>query len=212
MPRPPRPRPLFVDKPLPALTKDDPAGYSLFIEGVVLLAYNIAWVCCSQGVSFGDRNSYDDVCNMGANLYKLLIGESLHRKTADPGFGTNFPSTVGTPTDPDQDIGKAKTQMGRWSHGTTHTFLGGSEGSEFVRSFKLPSPTKLGDRLKKKLTSDAPMLEWETIESDDAKGMEEHEEGVLVKGYKGLASDTASDGGSERRSSGMSGWTRLKNR
>lgn len=64
------------------LAKEDPSTYSLFIEGVVLLAYNIAWACCTQGVPIGDKTSYEDVCNMGRNLYSLLIGNQLTNNPA----------------------------------------------------------------------------------------------------------------------------------
>lgn len=184
----PRPRPLFVDKPLPLLLKEDPSSYSLFLEGVTLLAYDIAWACSTQGVSIGDKNSYDEVCNIGQNLWRLLIGDQLHRKAVEP----TFPSPVDSPRD--DDAQRTKAQIGRWSHGTTHSFLGGAEGTEYIRNFKLPSPIKLADRLKKKLSSEAPMLEWEKIDGDEARaGDEDVGEGA-------------------NRTAGLNGWTKVKNR
>jgi hypothetical protein len=184
----PRPRPLFVDKALPTLSKEDPASYALFLEGVTLLAYDIAWACSTQGVSIGDKNSYEDVCNIGQNLWRLLIGDQLYRKSLEPAF----PSAVEGPKD---DDGRTRIQqIGRWSHGTTHSFLGGAEGNELVRNFRLLAPIKLADRLKKKLSSEAPMLEWEKIDGDEARaGDESVNEGVT-------------------RPTGLSGWTKLKNR
>ena len=184
----PRPRPLFIDKPLPLLLKEDASSYSLFVEGVALLAYDIAWACCTQGVSIGDRNSYDDMWNIGQNLWRLLIGDQLHRKAVEP----TFPSPVDSPRD--DDAQRTKSQMGRWSHGTTHSFLGGAEGTEYMRNFKLPSPIKLADRLKKKLSSEAPMLEWEKIDGDEARAGE----------------DEVGEGAN--RAAGLSGWTKVKNR
>lgn len=184
----PRPRPLFVDKPLPLLLKEDPSSYSLFLEGVTLLAYDIAWACSSQGVSIGDKNSYEDVCNIGQNLWRLLIGDQLHRKAGEP----TFPNPVDSPRD--DDAQRAKPQIGRWSHGTTHSFLGGAEGTEYIRNFKLPAPIKLADRLKKKLSNEAPMLEWEKIDGDEARaGDEDMGEGA-------------------NRTAGLNGWTKVKNR
>ncbi|CAN8101363.1 unnamed protein product [Discula destructiva] len=173
----PRPRPLSIDKPLLTLAKEDPSQYSLFIEGVVLLAYNIAWVCCTQGVPIGDKTSYEDVCNMGRNLYNLLIGNQL----------TNNPTTrlaqasdeAGVSASPTDHLGSpSKPMMGRFSHGTLHTFLGSAEGNEFIRSFKLPNPVKLADRLKKKMLSDADGLDWEMLEDDAWAPDEPMEEGV----------------------------------
>lgn len=167
----PRPRPLYVDKPLPTLAKEDPQSYALFLEGVSLLAYNIAWACCSQGVSFGDKDSYEDICNMGQNLWRLLIGDQLHRRSVEPTFPVPLvqaSSGAGSPkNDGNGEMTKSKSLLGRWSHGTMFAFLGGAEGSEFIRGFKILIPTKIVDKLKKRLSSEAPMLEWETIEGDE---------------------------------------------
>ncbi|KAL8340054.1 hypothetical protein RB601_006265 [Gaeumannomyces tritici] len=168
----PRARPLYVDKPLSVLAKDSPSTYGLFIEGVALLAYNTAWACCTQGVPIGDRSSSEDVCNMGRNLYNLLIANQLHGQA-----GRVFPVSSASPVPSDGENDKfggiggtttaaAAQMMGRFSHGTAHSFLGSAEGAEFVRGFKLPNPIKLADRLKSKLSSDAPNPDWELLEDD----------------------------------------------
>lgn len=182
--RTPRLRPLFIDKPLPVLAKEDPSAYSLFIEAVTLLAYDISWACCSQGVPIGDKDSFDDVCSMGRNLYNLLIGNQAYNNPS----GRIFP--VPSSRDPslnDGELGDVaqKPLMGRYSHGTAHDFLGTADGQEFIRSFKIPSPIKLADRLKKKLSNDAPIPDWEVLEDDawapDDAGVDD---GVLVKGHR----------------------------
>ncbi|SPO07686.1 uncharacterized protein DNG_10381 [Cephalotrichum gorgonifer] len=164
-----RPRPLFVDRPLSVLAKEDPSTYSFFLEGVTLLAYDVAWACLSQNVPIGDRSSFEDVCNMGRNLYNLLIGQQLHSNQT----AKIYPS-VSAPESPsdgdDLDHAKPTTaalMMGRYSHGTAHKFLGSAAGTEFVRSFKLPAPIKLADRLKRKLTSELSVPEWEVVENGD---------------------------------------------
>ncbi|OLN81698.1 hypothetical protein CCHL11_06956 [Colletotrichum chlorophyti] len=192
----PRPRPLYVDKSLPLLAKEDPAAHSLFLEGVTLLAYDIAWVCSTQGVSVGDRNSFEDVCNMGRNLYNLLIGQQLHSTQT----GRIYPPAASSPatkheTPEQEEIGKAHSWMGRYSHGTAHAFLGSADGSEFVRNFKLPNPLKLADKLKKKLISEVAIPEWEVLE-DDAWTMD-YADGVGTGGGGGA---------------GTNGWTKVKNR
>ncbi|KAL2256658.1 hypothetical protein VTK26DRAFT_1347 [Humicola hyalothermophila] len=223
-PRLPRPRPLFIDKPLPTLAKEDPSAYSFFLEGVALLAYDIAWACCSQGVAFGDKDSFEDVCNMGQNLWRLLIGDQLHRRSVEPTFPASLTPPTGSPRDEEHgEIANPKLTIGRWSHGTVHSFLGSAEGSEFVRSFRILSPLKLADRLKKRLSSEAPMLEWEKIEGDELE--DGFDDGVLVRGHGngrgpagrgdlGAASvmtvqTVASNGGKPK---GTSGWTKLKSR
>ncbi|KAM7209349.1 UV radiation resistance protein and autophagy-related subunit 14 domain containing protein [Naviculisporaceae sp. PSN 640] len=182
--RTPRARPLYLDRPLPTLAKEDPQAYSLFLEGVSLLAYNIVWACCSQGVSVGDKDSFEDICNMGQNLWRLLIGEQLHRRSVEPTFPlplVQASSGAGSPkNDGNGEMTKSKSLLGRWSHGTMFAFLGGAEGSEFVRGFKILAPMKLVDKLKKRLSSEAPLLEWETIEGDE-----------LDDGYQSLSAGRA---------------------
>lgn len=159
------------------LAKEDPSTYSLFIEGVVLLAYNIAWACCTQAVPIGDKTSYEDVCNMGRNLYNLLIGNQItYNPTTRLTQGADEADAVATPAS--QLGSNSKPMMGRYSHGTAHTFLGSAEGNEFIRTFKLPNPVKLADRLKKKMLSDADGLDWEMLEDEAWAPDEPMEEGV----------------------------------
>lgn len=198
----PRPRPLFIEKALLTLAKDDPNTYSAFLEGVGLLAHDVAWLCASQGVSFGDRESYDDVCNIGHNLWRLLIGDQLHRRSVEPTFPSSLTPPAGSPRDGDNgDVTKPKSMIGRWSHGTAHTSLTSAEGVEFVRNFKIYAPLKLADRLKKRLASEAPMLEWENIEGDE-----------FEDGFEDVRAAGTSDGTSGGTSRGTSGWTRVKHR
>lgn len=244
----PRPRPLYIDRPLLALAKEDPSTYSLFIEGVVLLAYNIAWACCTQGVPIGDKTSYEDVCNMGRNLYNLLIGNQLtNNPAARLVQQPPSPDATNISESPEQTKdnlgGNAKPMMGRFSHGTVHTFLGAAEGNEFTRGFRLPNPVKLADRLKKKMLSDADGLDWEML-NDDAWAVEEpmgegfqrrdRQQGDSGQGLFGVESvmststakttldSTVADftqvaadevSSPERpKTSGTSGWTKLKSR
>ncbi len=233
--RAPRPRPLFIDKPLPLLAKEDPQAYIMFIEGVSLLAYDIAWACSSQGIPIGEKSSFDYVCNVGRNLYNLLIGNQLHSNPAERIFTTG-PSTATNQTGGElPEPAKTTTMMGRYSHGTAHTFL----GDDFVSTFGLPTPNMLTDRLKSKLSSAAVMPEWEVL-NDSAWTPDDHmEDGVLPKSHqrresdrrlfgvesmatvRGALSETQPDinppRSSERapekpKGSGISGWTKLKPR
>lgn len=238
----PRPRPLFIDRPLLTLAKEDQSQYSLFIEGVVLLAYDIAWACCTQGVPIGDKTSYEEVCNMGRNLYNLLIGNQLNNhpntRLAQASDGADVAKSSS-----DQLANPSKPMMGRYSHGTTHTFLGSAEGNEFLRTFKLPNPVKLADRLKKKMLSDADGLDWEMLGDDAWAAEEPMENGVQRRpeapgesdrrlfGVESVMSTSTARTGLEStigdfakldldeasspekaRSPGISGWTKIKSR
>ncbi|KAG5663652.1 hypothetical protein KAF25_006237 [Fusarium avenaceum] len=195
-----RPRPLYIDKPLPQLAKEDPATFSYFIEGVTLLAYNIAWACSTQGVPIGDKTYFEDICNMGRNLHNLLTNQQATS-------GSLLPITP-TTRESESSKGEADGQvsrMGQYSHGTTFYYLGGAEGTEFSKTFKLPGPMKLADKLKKKLLSEAPTPDWEFLD-DDAWKVEEEP----ANGNQPSKDTLATDKNTPRRGAG--GWMRVKNR
>jgi hypothetical protein len=229
----PRPRPLFINKPLPLLATEDPSGYGLFLEGVTLLAYDVAWVCKSQGIPVGEDSSFEDISNIGKNLYNLLIGS--RPRPAPP---SRVPSSQSTPTKGGRDT-EAEAEdrknipaptMGRYSHGAAHSFLGNAVGTDFIRSWKLLSPMKLADRLKAKLMSEVANAEWEVLDEDAWQVDDEMgDDGVVVGARKegdrapGLGMQsfmsmrTVMDavemvGGDVERKPGTSGWTKLKPR
>lgn len=200
----PRPRPLFIDKALPQLSKEDPATYSFFLEGVTLLAYDIAWLCSTQGVSIGDRASFEDMCHMGRNLYNLLLGAQAQAYTnlsVKPAVDRRNLA---------QDDAAADSQanwIGRYSHGTMYYYLGGVQGTEFVRTFKLPSPIKLADRLKKKLLGDAHTADWEVLDDDAWKVDDAPNQAGGAKAKSGLV-DWSRDGDGKT----SNGWTKVRHR
>ncbi|TQV96106.1 hypothetical protein V2A60_003445 [Cordyceps javanica] len=155
----PTPRPLYIDKPLRQFAKENPAAFSFFLEGVTLLAYNIAWLCCSQGVSIGDKGSFDDICNMGKNLYGLFVSSCLQGPPL-----TNATTDDKKPTSNKEEA--TPSWIGRYSHGTTFYALAGADGTELVRTFKLPSPMKLADKLKKKILGESSAPDWELLDDD----------------------------------------------
>lgn len=75
----PRPRPLWVDRTLATLMKEDPNAYLLFVEAITLLAWDVAWLCHSQGLSeIGYLSTWQDVCRVGRNLHELLVVQLNH--------------------------------------------------------------------------------------------------------------------------------------
>jgi len=232
----PRPRPLFIEKPLPLLATEDPAGYALFLEGATLLAYDITWICKSQGIPVGENTSFDDICNIGKNFYNLLIGSQSR-----PAPASRVPSAQSTPRKGVRD-GESEAEdrkaseyiLGRFSHGSAHSFLGNADGTEFIRSWKLLSPIKIADKLKSKLMSEVANAEWEVLDQDAwAEDDEMGDDGVVVgarrEGERGLglglglgmqsfmSMRTVMDavemvGGDAERKAGTSGWTKLKPR
>ena len=233
-PSQPRPRPLFISKPLPILATEDPAGYGLFLEAVTLLAYDIAWLCKSQGIPVGENSTFEEICNIGKNFFNLLIGSQPRLSP-----GSRVPSAQSTPTKGNNRAAESEAEdkkgpgsvMGRFSHGTAHSFLGNADGIDFVRSWKLLSPIKLADRLKAKLLSEVANAEWEVLDQDAwAVDDEMGDDGVVVEARiersRGLglgmqsfmsmksvidAAKVVLPGDGDRKT-GTSGWTKLKPR
>ncbi|KAI1761249.1 UV radiation resistance protein and autophagy-related subunit 14-domain-containing protein [Hypoxylon sp. FL1150] len=184
----PHPRPLFIDKPLSTLAKEDSALHNSFLEATCLLAYDIVWLCRTQGVPVGDNSSssghsLDDFSCMGRNLYTLLMNSSVQRnpqQIVDAVVTTSQPSN----SDGSGPSGPAVLRMGLYSHGTAHTFLGSAAGNDLTRSFKMPSNiAKLVDRLKAKLLRENPAAaapEWELLEDDAWTPDDALDDGVLV--------------------------------
>ncbi|KZF26113.1 hypothetical protein L228DRAFT_242520, partial [Xylona heveae TC161] len=186
----PRPRPLFLDRPLPLLAKEDPQGYSLFIEGATLLAWDVAWVCRTQGLHAG-TNTWEEICSLGKNLWQLLVAppfqpspkpstmalprspsskDILNRQ--EPAKDLSTPpkeqtSAAAAPsTTPSAAVSK-RLSLGHYSHGTSHSFLNGAEGSEYMRTWKLQSPMKIVDRVKAALLGELAGAEWEVLDEHE---------------------------------------------
>ncbi|CAK7272947.1 hypothetical protein SEPCBS119000_005393 [Sporothrix epigloea] len=191
---PSRARPLYLEKPLYVLAKDDRLGHTMFLEGIGLLAYNIAWACCSQGVPV--KASYEDMFSIGRNLYNLLIGNRLLNHAARRAFPTAAvmsPSSMprGT-TGNTQNASSGNNSeegsgadgrapkpasIGHFSHGTAHTYL----SDKTVQSFRIIEPSRLADRLKAKLSSDSTMPDWEVLE-DDAWAVDDEDDNKMEDG------------------------------
>ncbi|KAI1132675.1 hypothetical protein F5Y10DRAFT_230512 [Nemania abortiva] len=179
----PSPRPLFVDRPLTTLAKEDPATYNAFLEAVCLLSYDIVWLCRTQGVPMGDNNNhFDAFASIGRNMYNLLINSSLQRNPQQIADDIGNQIAVAEGSEP-TELGKTAPRMGLYSHGSGHTFLGSAAGNELTRNFKLPNPIKLTDKLKSKLNHENPIPEWEVLEND-AWAPEDVDDGVLVGGAR----------------------------
>jgi hypothetical protein len=203
----PRPRPLFIAKPLPLLAKEDPTSYAFFLEGATLLAYDIAWVCKTQGVPLGKSHptSFEDICAVGRNLFNVLIGTTPRPppgSRATSASSTPVSTATSTPTKlkykardalESGESGSDETRkgtrnnigsaVGHFSHGTAHTFLGSAEGNEFMNSFKLMSPRQLVDNLRPLLLNEVSSAEWEILDQDAwaaDDGRELEDDGVMV--------------------------------
>ena len=232
----PRARPLFLKKKLSSLAKDDPLAYAHFVEGMTLLAWDIAWLCKTQGIDVGG-NSWDDVCPMGKNLWQLLFSpptrpplsreiskeNALQRSsllsTHAKGTHSANPTSNGAPPPP-----------GFFSHGTAHGFLAAATGNEYMGDWKLQNPVKVIDKVKAMLLADRTGAEWEILEGNEWEGADAEantvngeqigelarieETGILVKPEDdvSMGKEVERSEREDERGKGASGWTKLKTR
>ena len=237
---PPRPRPLYLDKKLPVLSKEDPIGYSLFVEGVTLLAWDIAWLCWTQGIHVSS-NSWEDICALGKNLWQLLVEVQQPRSTSNvtPKHDTGNDSTPferpSSPSEP-QKGPHTRVSLGEYSHGSARSYLGGAKGTELMQGWRFQSPVKVIDKVKSMLLGELAGAEWEILDGREFENVgrgAEDEEAVLIEGA-GTAARPASDERTKLEAGGMlasgqrvpqddgigggatakgtSGWTKLKSR
>ena len=200
-----RPRPLSLQKPLSQLAKEDAVAYSLFIEGVTLLAWDVAWACRTQGINVGAQ-SLDEICSIGKLLYQLLVSppatllpplrrmsHNSHDASSDRGSSptSNTVARDITPLAPAmRRTASARLQiLGRYSHGTAHSFLGGAEGTEFMRGWKLQGPMKMVDHLKSLLLGEMAGAEWEVVDEKEWRDL--GDESGSHAGAAGAAAEVA---------------------
>jgi len=223
----PKPRLLFTDRPLTHLAAEDPPVYSSFIEGVSLLAYDVAWLCRSQGMK-DQFTQWEDVCSMGRNLHRLLVLQEtkLAQRPENPLDKDIAPAKASSKV----PLRKTPVGFGELSHATSHSFLANAENAQYMSGWAL-TPTKITDELKTYLYAEQQAQEWDKLDQREWEDMENvmAEDPVLIgekrRGTAGLthepgsmASTTAFQQGAEQaagadeRQKGVNGWTRVKSR
>ncbi|KAH7379318.1 UV radiation resistance protein and autophagy-related subunit 14-domain-containing protein [Phaeosphaeria sp. MPI-PUGE-AT-0046c] len=227
----PKPRTLFIDRPLSHLSAEDPPAYSSFIEGVSLLAYNVAWLCRTQGMKDSFKK-WDDICPIGRNLHRLLISQETYSRQRpenplDKGMATKLSKTT---------IRKTAVSFGQLSHATSHSYMNIAENAQYLTGWSI-SPTKIVDELKAFLLAEQQAQEWDVLNQKEWEDMENlvAEDPIIVGDKRhnnagashgrSLLTSTASTGkttlsqkvdvsegeqGERKKSS--SGWTKLKSR
>lgn len=203
----PKLRLLHLDRPLLRLAKEDPATYNLFIEGVALLAWNIAWLCRSQGGP--DITSWEDACNIGKNLWRLLVEPT--RPDHDPTISTKTAPVMIPTTDapasentgpPSQPVLSCPV-LGEYSHDRKHMNLAGPQGLEWMRAWNAPSLARIIDGLKSHLLTEMSGAEWELLEEREWNEEREDEHAILVGGTSSRVAQTGTTGESRTRLGAM---------
>ncbi|KAF1839903.1 uncharacterized protein K460DRAFT_390134 [Cucurbitaria berberidis CBS 394.84] len=229
----PKPRTLFIDRPLSHLSAEDPPAYSSFIEGVSLLAYNVAWLCRTQGMKDSFQH-WEDVCPVGRNLHRLLVAQETHvvQRLENPLDKDMVPARSSKAA-----LRKTPVGFGQLSHATSHSFVNLAENAQYLSGWSL-SCTKIVDELKAFLLAEQQAQEWDVVNQKEWEDMENliAEAPVLVgekrRGHAGLAADgrnylglaatkgktstsqkaVESEGEQGEQKKGTSGWMKLKSR
>lgn len=223
----PKPRALFIDRPLGHLSAEDPPAYSSFIEGVSLLAYNVAWLCRTQGMKYSFKQ-WEDICPMGRSLHRLLIAqETSIRRRNESSLDKDATSSR---------IRKPPVAFGQLSHATSHSYMSNAENAQYISGWSI-SPTKIVDELKAFLLAELQNQEWDVVNQKEWEDMENliaddpvivgqkrRDSPVMGDGRGLLTSNTtngktpisqktdASDAEQSERMRSASGWTKLRGR
>ncbi|KAF2093134.1 hypothetical protein NA57DRAFT_81474 [Rhizodiscina lignyota] len=217
----PRPRTLCIDRRLPQLSREDPSAYLLFIEGVSLLAWNVAWLCRTQGTYHGVE-TWEDVCALGKNLWQLLVADPRRRnERRESSKDARGPERA--PSEASSTAIESPFLLGQFSHGTTHSFLGGADGTQHMREWKSRSHTELIAKVRAHLLHEMQGAEWEVIDQHDELAMEDPEiigtrimhasgNGTSASKATTVVERSKEDVSSSPRVKGASGWTKLKSR
>lgn len=215
------------------LAKEEPLLYASFVEGITLLAWDVAWVCKTQGLDVG-KSSWEDICAMGKNLWQLILGPTPAPQQQLP-LPRNKPNISESCENKGESQKPPPAMLGHFSHGTAYSFLAAAEGLEHMSGWRLQNPYKVIDRVKVMLQNVRDGAEWQLLEENEWEQPEaplEPAKNEQAKGLKyaqaatmegaGLQAANSEKAGiysvgkgeeeSEGRIKGTSGWTKLKSR
>jgi hypothetical protein len=231
----PRPRPLFIgsfdhNEVVAQFMKKDPLTFSFFMEGVSLLAWDIAYLSRTQGFVQGTER-WEDVCDVGRNLYQMILAppqsaatfRTLTQRDLQIRQRRSQSTSASSASEKEMIVGR----LGSGSHASAHTFLGSAAaaGDNPARNWRLNKYTMVVDPLKKHLVTEMNNAEWELLDEQEwDDGGEKMDEAVFIKtrAMDGKEYDDArsittatkgADAGEEDvKGKGKSGWTKLKTR
>ena len=172
---PSRRRLLWIDRPLPQLAIEDPQAYSLYLDAVILLAWDVAWLAKTQGIDVGSKG-WEDICLVGKNLWDLFGKSSgnLNEESRRP---------------PSKDIVQGKEHFSNssrsFSHSSAHNFLnaaGPTGAAEYMKTWKYTTPNKIIEIIKSALAHERMGADWEVLEKPEERIAEdETDENTVFK-------------------------------
>ena len=228
----PRQRILSLDRPLHQLASEDPINYSLFIDAITLLAWDVAWIAKIQGLEVGAKN-WEEICALGKNMWNLFAAPPRPPTLQSRSSATNLSKgpnssprqTPSTPVrSPGQHSGEATIILpvpGQYSHSSSHSFLpssGSDGGAEHLRGWRFANPVRIIERIKSALLNERTGAEWEVLEKPESDEAEEEQEENsaapgkerVVAGLTTVEEDQASEDILSEQSKPKKGWTKVR--
>ncbi|KAK0889630.1 hypothetical protein LTR02_015306 [Friedmanniomyces endolithicus] len=213
-----RPRPLYLALPLAKLLKEDPNAFQMFVEAATYLAYDIAWLCKSQGLD--KITSFEDVCAIGKNVCNLFLAQEQAR----PPLNRNISSAT-TRKDRARPLTTAPAiRLGAYSHASAHHSTSSAVAAELFRNWRIPPVIRLTDALKAHLVNEISGAEWDYMSGEEWNEERQDEMPVLIGGARtsidraeeptvSVMSITPNDGaGEDGGKKGSSGWMKVRGR
>lgn len=160
----PQQRRLSLHKKLFDFAQEDPAACAMFFEGVALLAWDVLWVCCTQGSNLNQenkqKNPWEIMCNIGENMWSLLVLNNHNPGIHCVGISGYYPYST--------KRFLSLPILGHLSHGTAHSFLGASDSSALTTAWGLHSPGHMVEHLNWVLSTEMANGEWELLDHEDS--------------------------------------------
>ncbi|KAI4155794.1 MAG: hypothetical protein LQ340_000769 [Diploschistes diacapsis] len=229
----PRQRILQLDRPLHQLASEEPINYSLFVDAITLLAWDIAWVAKTQGLDVGAK-TWEDICALGKNMWNLLVAPPrpprprgrdaiTNSSKVPPSSPSRSPSALAQGLlSPASQVAVAPPSPGQYTHNSSHSFLpssGPDGGAEHLRGWRFANPVRIIDRIKSALLNERTGAEWEVLEKPDSEDAEEETLKTLQvtpnqhlsTGLKTAEEMGPSEEVAYEPSKSRKGWTKLKN-
>lgn len=224
-----RPRPLSLgagvrEERVYTFQKRDEQGFRYFVEGISLLAWNVAWLCRSQGFVVG-TDTWEEICNMGRNLHQMLVAspqtptisriqsERAFQKRVSPSRKSSSPLSDGL-----------KAINGKLGQNSDLVAAGDDRKTvlrDILSLWEYASWHKIAIPLRKMLLAEIASTEWELLQDEEwDDGGEQFNEAVIVKSrpldvhqYDDARSIMSTRPRSDDETAkGTSGWTKLKSR
>ncbi|KAK6330244.1 hypothetical protein TWF730_004739 [Orbilia blumenaviensis] len=210
-----RPRPLSTTQPLPQLHSVDSEQYAMFIEGVSMLVYNVAWLCWSQGLEEA-ASEIEDVWQPGRNMYRLLLcTPTKHHQALVQWSEATQEAVTALPLAQGKKPQAINMFLGRVNHSSAHSFLNSPAGLQHMARWRITLNNVI-DRTKHLLVSETSNAEWDLIENEieedpaakfisELGEFKEDDNNNNNKGKDGLAVGSGGGGGGGGGSNGGSG-------